>query len=195
MCSVMSKSLQPYGLWPGRLLCPWNFPSKNTGVGCSFPPPGDLPNPGIELTSLASPAFAGWFFTTSTIWEAQKTTYKESNTKKKSQSQSVYKHDWGTKKASSQKKKREGSQLRPQLGIGINRGIALLSDSFCFHHLTFKKDLHQYLFSPTKRNSKNFHFYEKSCYSTNVGLSQKQNGIKQLLESGGIIFISCHVCL
>ena len=56
MCSVMSKSLQPYGLWPGRLLCPWNFPSKNTGVGCSFPPPGDLPNPGIELTSLASPA-------------------------------------------------------------------------------------------------------------------------------------------
>ena len=29
--------------------------------------------------------------------------------KKKSQSQSVYKHDWGTKKASSQKKKREGS--------------------------------------------------------------------------------------
>ena len=23
-----------YGLWPARVLCPWDFPSKNTGVGC-----------------------------------------------------------------------------------------------------------------------------------------------------------------
>ena len=30
----------------------------------------DLPNPGIELTSLMSPALASEFFTTSTIWEA-----------------------------------------------------------------------------------------------------------------------------
>ena len=29
-----------------------------------FPTPGDLPNPGIELLSLASPALAGRFFTT-----------------------------------------------------------------------------------------------------------------------------------
>ena len=28
------------------------------------PPPGDLPDPGIELTSLMSPASAGRFFTT-----------------------------------------------------------------------------------------------------------------------------------
>ena len=33
-------------------------------------PPGDLPNPGIEPTSLISPALAGGFFTTSVIWEA-----------------------------------------------------------------------------------------------------------------------------
>ena len=26
--------LQSYGLQPARLLCPWDFPSKNTGVGC-----------------------------------------------------------------------------------------------------------------------------------------------------------------
>ena len=26
--------LQPHGLQPTRLLCPWNFPGKNTGVGC-----------------------------------------------------------------------------------------------------------------------------------------------------------------
>ena len=24
------------GLWPSRLLCPWDFPGKNTGVGCHF---------------------------------------------------------------------------------------------------------------------------------------------------------------
>ena len=32
------------------------------------PPPGDLPNPRIESTSLTSPALAGRFFTTCTIW-------------------------------------------------------------------------------------------------------------------------------
>ena len=35
-----------------------------------FPSLGDLPGPGIEPTSLTSPALAGGFFTTSTIWEA-----------------------------------------------------------------------------------------------------------------------------
>ena len=34
-------------------------------------PPPDLPNPGIEPTSLMSPALAGGFFTTGAIWEAQ----------------------------------------------------------------------------------------------------------------------------
>ena len=29
-------SLWPNGLYCTRLLCPWNFPSKNTGVGCHF---------------------------------------------------------------------------------------------------------------------------------------------------------------
>ena len=33
-CSVMSNSLQPYGLQPTRLLCLWDSPGKNTGVGC-----------------------------------------------------------------------------------------------------------------------------------------------------------------
>ena len=31
--SVLSKSLRPRGLQPARLLCPWDSPSKNTGVG------------------------------------------------------------------------------------------------------------------------------------------------------------------
>ena len=36
----------------------------------SIPPPGDLPNPGINSASLMSPALAGRFFSTSTMWEA-----------------------------------------------------------------------------------------------------------------------------
>ena len=35
------------------------------------PPPGNLPNRGIEPTSLRSPTLAGSFFTTSATWEAQ----------------------------------------------------------------------------------------------------------------------------
>ena len=32
--SVASNSLRSHGLWPARLLCSWNSPGKNTGVGC-----------------------------------------------------------------------------------------------------------------------------------------------------------------
>ena len=32
--SVVSDSSQPHGLQPFRLLHPWNFPGKSTGVGC-----------------------------------------------------------------------------------------------------------------------------------------------------------------
>ena len=31
--SVLPDSLRPHGLQPARLLCPWNFPGKNTGMG------------------------------------------------------------------------------------------------------------------------------------------------------------------
>ena len=51
----MSTSLQPHGLWPARLLCPWDSP----GSGLPLPFPGDLPNPGIEPASLMSPVLAG----------------------------------------------------------------------------------------------------------------------------------------
>ena len=33
-CSVVSNSLRPHGLQPTRLLHPWDFPGKSTGVGC-----------------------------------------------------------------------------------------------------------------------------------------------------------------
>ena len=32
--SVVSNSLWPHGLQPTRLLHPWDFPGKSTGVGC-----------------------------------------------------------------------------------------------------------------------------------------------------------------
>ena len=52
----MCNSLPPYGLQPTRIFSPWDFPSKNTGVG-SFC--RDLPEPGIEPTFLISPALVG----------------------------------------------------------------------------------------------------------------------------------------
>ena len=44
----MSNSLRPHGLQPIRLLCPWDFPGKSTGVGRHFLLPGYFPGPGIE---------------------------------------------------------------------------------------------------------------------------------------------------
>ena len=34
--SVVSDCLQPHGLQPARLLSPWDFLGKNTGVDCHF---------------------------------------------------------------------------------------------------------------------------------------------------------------
>ena len=40
--------LLTHGLYPSRLLCPWDFLGKNNWSGLPFPTPGDRPNPGIE---------------------------------------------------------------------------------------------------------------------------------------------------
>ena len=53
-CSVVSESLQPHGLKPTRLLCPWDFPGKNTGVGCHFLLQG------IFLTQGSNPGLLHW---------------------------------------------------------------------------------------------------------------------------------------
>ena len=39
-----------------RLLCPWNSPGKNIGVGCHALLQGNLPKLGIKLVSPAAPA-------------------------------------------------------------------------------------------------------------------------------------------
>ena len=51
--SVVSHSLQTYGLWLTRLLCPWNSPGKNTGVDSHSLLQGNLLDPGIEVGSPA----------------------------------------------------------------------------------------------------------------------------------------------
>ena len=47
------------------------FSGQEYWSGLSFSLPWDLPHPGIEPVSLMSPALAGAFFITCTIWEAQ----------------------------------------------------------------------------------------------------------------------------
>ena len=52
------------------------FSREEYWSGLPFLSPGDLPDPGIEPTSLASPALAGGFFTTATWGEGHITKYK-----------------------------------------------------------------------------------------------------------------------
>ena len=49
VCSVVPDSFRPHGLQLTRLLCPWDFPGKNTGVGCHFLLQGIFPTQGSNL--------------------------------------------------------------------------------------------------------------------------------------------------
>ena len=61
-CSVVSNSLQPHVAHKAPL--PVRFSRQDYQSGLPFPPPGDLPDLGIEPASLVSPALARGFFTT-----------------------------------------------------------------------------------------------------------------------------------
>ena len=50
--SVVSNSLQPHGLQLNRLLCPWDSPGKNTGVGCQALLQGIFPSQGSNSCLL-----------------------------------------------------------------------------------------------------------------------------------------------
>ena len=52
-CLVISDSLWPHRLQPARLLCPWGFSRQEYWSGFPCPPPGNLPDPGIEPRSPA----------------------------------------------------------------------------------------------------------------------------------------------
>ena len=50
--SVMPDSLRPHGLQPTRLLCPRDFPGKDTGTGCLFLLQGIFPTQGWNTDLL-----------------------------------------------------------------------------------------------------------------------------------------------
>ena len=49
------------------------FSRQEYWSGLPYPPPGDLPDPGMEPAPLMTPALVGVFFTTSSTWEAKPT--------------------------------------------------------------------------------------------------------------------------
>ena len=67
--SVKSDSLQSHGLQSTRLLCPWGFPGKSTGVGCHILPQGIFLTQGSNMGSC----IAGRFFTNWATREAPDT--------------------------------------------------------------------------------------------------------------------------
>ena len=50
--SVVPNSLRPHGLQSTRFLCPWDFPGRDTGVGCHFLLQGIFPTQGSNLGLL-----------------------------------------------------------------------------------------------------------------------------------------------
>ena len=52
VASVMPNSMRPYGLYPTRLLCPWDSPGKNTGVDCDFHLQDIFPTQGLNPSLL-----------------------------------------------------------------------------------------------------------------------------------------------
>ena len=152
----MSDSLQPQGLQPARLLCPWNSPGQNTGVGsCSFlqgifPTQGS--NPGL-------PHCSGFF----TIWATREAQQRSEN------------HKWWHRfeKTKTQESKIKQPQLRTEWR-GLKADCCMLSHVWLFTTLwtvacqaslpcdlsgkKTKEDchfLHQGIF-PTKRSNPHF---------------------------------------
>lgn len=58
LCSVMSNSLQPHGLYSPPGSPSMEFSRQTYWSGLPFHSPGNLPSPGVKPTSLASPALA-----------------------------------------------------------------------------------------------------------------------------------------
>ena len=65
-------------LWTTALQVPWSIVFSRQDYWSRFPrlPPGNLPDPGIEPTSLTSPAQAGGFFNVRATWEAPQLTQR-----------------------------------------------------------------------------------------------------------------------
>ena len=76
MCSIVSNSLWPYGLNLTMFLCLWDFPAKDTGVGCYFLLQGIFPTQGSYLYLLHLLTLAGKFFNHWATWDNWRATCK-----------------------------------------------------------------------------------------------------------------------
>ena len=70
VCLVMSESVAPWTVAHQAPLS-MEFSRQEYWSGLPIPIPGDLPDPGTESASLASPALAGGFFTTEPLEKSQ----------------------------------------------------------------------------------------------------------------------------
>ena len=61
-------------MWPARLLCPWDFPGNNTGVGCHFLLQGIFPTQGLNPHLLWLWQIGRWILYHRATWEAQTAT-------------------------------------------------------------------------------------------------------------------------
>ena len=69
--SVMSDSSRPHGLQPTRLLHPWDFPGKSTGVGCHCLLQKIFPNQGLNSHLLHWQADSFYYWAT-ILWGSPK---------------------------------------------------------------------------------------------------------------------------
>ena len=78
LCCCLVAKLYPILLWPhglqsARLICPWDFPGKNTGVGSHLLLQGILPTQGLNESLF--PMSAWGFFTTEPPGKPRHKTY------------------------------------------------------------------------------------------------------------------------
>ena len=72
VCAQLLSCVQIHAApWTAACQAPLSmeFPRQEYWSGLPFPPPGDLPDSGVEPMSLVSSVLAGGFFTISTTWE------------------------------------------------------------------------------------------------------------------------------
>ena len=69
VCAQSCQTLVTLGTVGRQAPLSWDFPGKNTAVGCHFLLQGIFPAQGSKPCLLHLPTLAGEFFTTSTTWK------------------------------------------------------------------------------------------------------------------------------
>ena len=125
MLSLFSRVQVLATLWSVALQTPLSMGFSRQGYwsGWPCPSPGDLPNPGIEPVSLASPALAGGFFTTGATWKAQIDipitwmTLKGIMLSERSQTQTLHLYDFSQRQSCT-----NSGQISSFQKLGVGRG-------------------------------------------------------------------------